>query len=62
MQQRAPVTRIKMRNLITGAVVERTFQRYDTAFALADMATRHTPYLDADGGCCYFLDQDTCGQ
>ena len=31
MQQRAPVTRIKMKNLISGAVVEKTFQRYDTA-------------------------------
>ena len=27
MQQRAPVTRIKMKNLINGAAVERTFQR-----------------------------------
>ena len=45
MQQRAPVTRIKMKNLITGTVVERTFQRYDTAFSLADMDTRNTQYL-----------------
>ena len=40
--RRAPVTRITMRNPITGAVVERTFQRYDTAFSLADMDTRNT--------------------
>ena len=26
MQQRAPVTRLKMRNLLNGSVVERTFQ------------------------------------
>ena len=37
MQQRAPVTRIKMKNLINGTVVERTFQRYDTEFAVADI-------------------------
>ena len=44
MQQRAPVTRIKMRNLISGAVIERTFQRYDTAFSLAEsmLGTRNT--------------------
>ena len=30
MQQRAPVTRIKMKNLLSGAVVERSFQRYDS--------------------------------
>ena len=36
MQQRAPVTRIKMKNLLSGAVVERTFQRYDTVFTQAD--------------------------
>jgi elongation factor P len=62
MQQRAPVTRIKMRNLITGAVVERTFQRYDTAFSLADMDTRNTQYLYTDGEFYYFLDQETFDQ
>ena len=45
MQQRAPVTRIKLKNLISGAVVERTFQRYDTAFSLADMDNRQVQYL-----------------
>ena len=62
MQQRAPVTRIKMKNLITGAVVERTFQRYDTAFSLADMDTRNTQYLYTDGEFYYFLDQETFDQ
>ena len=32
MQQRAPVTRIKMRNLFSGAVTEKTFQAYHTTF------------------------------
>ena len=45
MQQRAPVTRIKMRNLLSGAVVERTFQQYSTGFTLADVDTRPTQYL-----------------
>ena len=62
MQQRAPVTRIKMKNLISGAVVERTFQRYDTAFSLADIDNRSTQYLYTDGEFYYFLDQETFDQ
>ena len=62
MQQRAPVTRIKMKNLLSGAVVERTFQRYDTQFSLADMDTREAQYLYTDGEFYYFLDQVTFDQ
>lgn len=62
MQQRAPVTRIKMKNLLSGAVVERTFQRYDTNFSVADMDNRPTQYLYTDGQFYYFLDQETFDQ
>ena len=62
MQQRAPVTRIKLKNLLTGAVVERTFQRYDTEFSLADMDHRDAQYLYYDGEFYYFLDQGTFDQ
>jgi elongation factor P len=62
MQQRAPVTRIKMKNLLSGAVVERTFQRYDTEFSIADMDNRPTQYLYTDGEFYYFLDQETFDQ
>ena len=62
MQQRAPVTRIKMKNLISGAVVERTFQRYDTEFSVADVDNRPTQYLYTDGEFYYFLDQETFDQ
>jgi elongation factor P len=62
MQQRAPVTRIKMKNLLSGAVVERTFQRYDTEFSIADMDNRPTQYLYTDGEFFYFLDQETFDQ
>ena len=62
MQQRAPVTRIKMKNLLSGAVVERTFQRYDTEFSVADMDNRPTQYLYTDGEFYYFLDQETFDQ
>jgi elongation factor P len=62
MQQRAPVTRIKMKNLLSGAVVERTFQRYDTGFTVADVDNRSTQYLYTDGNFYYFLDQETFDQ
>ncbi len=62
MQQRAPVTRIKMKNLLSGAVVERTFQRYDTGFTVADIDNRATQYLYTDGEFYYFLDQETFDQ
>ena len=62
MQQRAPVTRIKLKNLLSGAVVERTFQRYDTEFSLADMDNRQAQYLYTDGEFFYFLDQETFDQ
>ena len=62
MQQRAPVTRIKLKNLMTGAVVERTFQRYDTAFTVADMDNRQAQYMYTDGVFYHFLDQETFDQ
>ncbi len=62
MQQRAPVTRIKMKNLLSGAVVERTFQRYDTQFSIADMSNRPTQYLYTDGEFYYFFDQESFDQ
>ena len=57
MQQRAPVTRIKMRNLLSGTVVERTFQQYSTGFTVADVDTRSTQYLYTDGTFYFFMDQ-----
>jgi elongation factor P len=62
MQQRAPVTRIKMKNLLSGAVIERTFQRYDTQFTVAQVDNRQAQYLYTDGRYYYFLDQTTFDQ
>ena len=62
MQQRAPVTRIKMKNLLTGAVVERTFQQYHTQFSRADIDNRQAQFLYTDGEFYYFLDQETFDQ
>ena len=62
MQQRAPVTRIKMKNLLSGSVVERTFQRYDTGFEIAEVDNRSSQYLYNDTAFYYFLDQETFDQ
>ena len=62
MQQRAPVTRIKMKNLLSGAVVERTFQQYNTQFSVADMSNRPSQYLYTDGEFYYFMDQESFDQ
>ena len=62
MQQRAPVTRIKMKNLLSGSVVERTFQRYDTGFEIAEVDNRPSQYLYNDTTFYYFLDQETFDQ
>jgi elongation factor P len=51
-----------MKNLLSGAVVERTFQRYDTGFTVADIDNRPTQYLYTDGEFYYFLDQETFDQ
>ena len=62
MQQRAPVTRLKMKNLLNGSVVERTFQQYSTGFTAADVDTRPTQYLYTDSNFYYFMDQETFDQ
>jgi elongation factor P len=51
-----------MKNLLSGAVVERTFQRYDTGFTVADIDNRQTQYLYTDGEFYYFLDQESFDQ
>ena len=62
MQQRAPVTRLKMKNLLNGSVVERTFQQYSTGFTAADVDTRPPQYLYPDGNFYFFMDQETFDQ
>ena len=58
MQQRAPVTRIKMRNLFSGAVTEKAFQAYHTTFTTVDIETRESQYLYNDGSFYHFMDLD----
>mgnify|MGYP000881555760 CR=1 FL=1 len=62
MQQRAPVTRLKLRNLRDGRVMQRTFQSYTTEFALAQVDTRETQYLYNDGEFYHFMDMENYEQ
>ena len=62
MQQRAPVTRLKLKNLKDGRVMERTFQSYTTEFALADVRSRPAQYLFSDGLFYNFMDMETYDQ
>ena len=56
MQQRAPVMRIKFRELTTGRLVDRTFSGYDVDFKLADVERRSTEYIYQDDNLYYFMD------
>ncbi|MCE2403850.1 MAG: elongation factor P, partial [Dehalococcoidia bacterium] len=49
MQQRAPVTRLKLKNMRDGKVIERTFQSYTTEFSLAQVDTKPAQYVFSDG-------------
>ena len=62
MQQRAPVTRLKLRNLKDGKVIERTFQSYTTEFSLAQVEARPAQYLYSDGQFYNLMDMETYDQ
>ena len=62
MQQRAPVTRVKVKNLLNGSVTEKTFQAYETSFTPADVSSATTQYLYYDGEFYNFMDMETFDQ
>ena len=62
MQQRAPVTRLKLRNLRDRKMIERTFQSYTTAFSLAEVEERPAQYLYTDGQFYTVMDMETYDQ
>ena len=62
MQQRAPVTRLRLRNLRDGKLIERTFQSYTTEFSLAQVEERPAQYLYNDGRFYNFMDMETYDQ
>ncbi len=62
MQQRAPVMRIRFRNIRSGRVVDRTFQGYDVKLTLANVDRRSSQYIYDDDGLYYFMDNETFEQ
>ena len=62
MQQRAPVTKLKLKNLRDGKTIERTFQSYTTEFSLASVEDRPAQYLYTDGRFYNFMDMETYDQ
>ena len=62
MQQRAPVMRIKFRDLVNGRLTERTFSGYDVAFKMADVERRSAQYIYQDDAFHYFMDDQTYEQ
>ena len=55
----AAFVRTKIRNVLTGAVVEKTFSPTEK-FPKAHIDTKEMQYLYADGDLYYFMDLETC--
>jgi len=62
MQQRAPVMRIRFRDLISGRMTERTFSGYDVDFKLAAVERRSAQYIYSDDDFYYFMDTESFEQ
>ncbi|MCE2464870.1 MAG: elongation factor P [Dehalococcoidia bacterium] len=62
MQQRAPVTRLRLKSLRDGRVIEKAFQSYTTEFSLAEIEVREAQYLYSDGRFYTFMDMETYDQ
>ena len=62
MQQRAPVVRLRLRELRTGRSVDRTFSGYDVKLNLASVEQRPAQYLYNDDAFYYFMDTHTYEQ
>jgi elongation factor P len=62
MQQRAPVLRIRLRELRTGRLVERTFQGYDVMFTSASVERRTVQKIYTEDELHYFMDTESFEQ
>ena len=59
MQKRAPVMRIRFRNLKTGRIVDKTFSGYDVNFSPASVERRKAQYIYRDSDLFYFMDTES---
>ena len=62
MQQRAPVMRIRFREIRTGRVVDRSFNGYDVKLKPASVDRREAQYIYKDDSLYYFMDTETYDQ
>ena len=62
MQQRAPVLRIKFRELKSGRLFERTFQGYDVKLTPASVERRKAQFIYSEDELFYFMDTETFDQ
>ena len=60
-QQRKPVMRTKLKNLITGATMEKTFLSGES-YEFAEIENRPCNYLYHDTDGCYFMDNQNYDQ
>jgi len=62
MQQRAPTYHLKLRNLVTGQLVERSFSGYGMRLTRAPVTNRTAQYLYEDDSLYFFMDTATYDQ
>ena len=62
MQQRAPVMRIRLKDVRTGRVIDKTFQGYDVKLTPALVEHRNAQYIYDDEDMYYFMDTGTYEQ
>ncbi len=62
MQQRAPTYRIKLRNLVTGQLIERSFSGYGMKLNRAPVLNRPAQYIYQDDVHYYFMDTESFEQ
>ena len=62
MQQRAPTYTIKLRNILTGQLIERKFSGYGMELTRAAVETRETTFLFEADAIYTFMDSDTYDQ
>lgn len=62
MQQRAPVVKLRLKELRTGRTIDRTFNGYNVTLPRAQVEQRPAEYIYQDGDLYYFMDTDTFEQ
>jgi len=62
MQQRAPVVKLKLRDLKTGRSLEKTYNGYDVKLTRATVEQRASQYIYQDSDLYYFMDVENFEQ